>query len=167
MAVNNAGAGGMKGCNAFKLRLQRPGFFTAEQHQVVHAIGCGFETDGLQLGHLLRLGCDDQLAAAAVRYAALGGIGVHEGLALHTQPGLERALRVVNAGVYDFAVARAGAGANGVGGFQHPDFTSLQSQRTGHGQAHHPCANHHCIYAVHVLAAFCQFVTCRPDRSQS
>ena len=94
--------------------LQCLGLGGAEFLQVVHAVGGGLGHDAVERQHLLGAGGHDQLAQALVRHTALGAIGIQHVLALHAQPRLERACRVVNARVDDLAVARAGARANGV-----------------------------------------------------
>ena len=60
-----------------------------------------------------------ELAGAAVRHAVFDAVVVQLAAALHAAARLERARRVVHAGMNDFAVARRGAGADGVFALQH------------------------------------------------
>ena len=143
MAVHNAGGRRQQRGVALQRRLQRLCFGAREQAQVVHAIGGSALLDGAQFIHLIGTGRHDELAAALVGDAALGAVVVQHLLALHAQTRFQRAGRVVDAGVDDLAVARAGAGAKGVGGFQHHHFAPLQRQRARHRQAHHAGADDH------------------------
>ena len=79
-----------------------------EQVQVIHAIGMGPRGDGLQRMQLRRAAGHHQLADAAMGDAALCAVRVERPSPLHAQRSLERARRVVQAGVDDLAVARAG-----------------------------------------------------------
>jgi hypothetical protein len=119
-----------------------------QQHQVIDAVGGRLLAYALQLRDCAWL-VHDQLAAAPVAYAAFGAVGIQQCLAFHAQPGLERALRVIDAGVDHLAVARTGARAYGVGGFKHHHLPALQGQRARHGQTHHARAHHHTIDLVH------------------
>ena len=150
VAVHNAGRRRQQRRVAGQRGLQRAGFVGAEQPQVVHAVGGGALLNGAQFIDLRGAGGHDQLAAALVRHAAFGAVGVQLLLALHAQPRLERAGRVVDAGVNHLAVARAGAGAKGVGGLQQHDLAAGQRQRACHRQPNHACADHDCVHGLHI-----------------
>ena len=143
MAVDDAGGGRQQRGVAGQRGLQRLGLGLGQQAQVRHTVGGGALLNGAQFIDLGGAGGHDQLAAALVADAALRAVVVQHLPALHAQPRLQRTLRVVNAGVNHFAVAGAGAGAKGVGGFQHQHFAPSQRQRARHGQAHHARADHH------------------------
>jgi hypothetical protein len=72
-------------------------------------------------------GAHDQLAAALMRDATLGRIGIQPLPALNAQPRLPRPGCVVQAGVDDLAVAGAGGGAEGVGGLQDHDLVAASA----------------------------------------
>ena len=144
MAVDDAGGWRQQRGGAAQRRFQPHGLFAGNVLQVVHAVGAR-AGDVLQLGRLGRVGGHDQLAQALVRHAALGAIGVEQMLAAHAQPGFQAAGRVIDAGVYDFGVARAGAGADGLGGFCHQHLASAQRQGPRDRQADHARADHDAV----------------------
>ncbi|MOA22557.1 hypothetical protein D3C78_1431200 [compost metagenome] len=130
-------------------RFQAHGFFARDELQVVNAIGAGALRNAFQLGRLVAVGGDDELAQALVRHAAFGAIGVQQMLAAHAQARLQAARGVVDAGMDDFGIARAGAGADGLGGFGHQHFAAGLRQRARDGQADHARADHD---AIHISA---------------
>ena len=136
---------------ALELRLQRQRLLAREHHQILRAIGSGLGNDGPELLNLGRPGGHEQFAAAAVRNAALGRVRIQKGPAFNAQTRLQGALRVINAGVNNLAVARTRAGANRISRFKHPHLAPLQSQRTGHRQTHHTRTNDHRVYLIHDL----------------
>jgi hypothetical protein len=91
--------------DALDLGFQRLRLPAGDQLQVLHAVGPGLGLDAAQRVDLAVFGGDDQLAAAAVRHAALGTVGIQRMPARHAQARLPRALWVVDAGVDDLAVA--------------------------------------------------------------
>ena len=105
VAVHDAGAGGVQRGHAVQRGLHRYRLLAGEQDEVGHSVGSGFGLNGLQLGLLRFMRSHDQLAATAMANAACLAIGVKHLPPLHAQPRLERALRVVDARVDDFAVA--------------------------------------------------------------
>jgi hypothetical protein len=132
-----------------QLRLHRHGLLRGDLHQVVDAIGRGLGPDGFELPSLLGRCRHDELAATPMRHAALCGVGIQQVLAFHAQPRLERALRVVDARVNHFAVARTGPGADGTFGFEHQHFPASQRQCARHGQPHHTTADDGAIDFIH------------------
>ena len=131
MAVDNAGAGRMQGGHARQSRLHGPGLIGADQHHIGHAIGMRLVAQGQQAGQLAVVGGHHQLAATPVRHTALGGIGVEHVTPLHTPARLARPLGVVNAGMDDLAVARAGTGANRRRLLQHQPLRTRLGQTQG------------------------------------
>ncbi|MNT31679.1 hypothetical protein D3C72_1675250 [compost metagenome] len=153
MAVHDAGRWRHQRGGALQRGLQAHGLFARDVLQVVHAVGAGALRDALQLRGLLRAGGHDELAQALVRHAPFGAIRIEQVLAAHAEAGLEAARRVVDAGVYDFGVARAGAGADGLGGFRHQHLAAGLGQRAGDRQADHAGADDdaidvgaHCVF---------------------
>ncbi|KAG0745147.1 hypothetical protein G6F24_015949 [Rhizopus arrhizus] len=120
---------------------------------VVHAVGAGALRDAFQLGGLFAVGGHDELAQPLVRHGAFAAVRVQQMLAAHAQAGLEAAGGVIDAGVDDFGIARAGPGADGFRGFGHQHFAAGLGQRAGNRQADHPCADDDAI-DVHAHGAF-------------
>src|SRR4051812_31303932 len=84
------------------------------------------------------MGGDDQLPDRACSYAARRAVGVELMTAGDAQPRLERAFRVVDAGVDDFGIARAGAGADRVLRFQHEDLAPSHRKPPRNAKADDP-----------------------------
>ena len=148
MAVHDARFGRMQRGHAFECGFQRARCVALQPLQL-HAIALRMGLYGPQGRQLIGGSSHDQLAAALVRHIALRTVAVQLFTALHTQPGFERALGVVDTGMDDLAVARAGACANCIGRFEHQNLAPLQGQGTRHGQAHHASPHHHAIDLVH------------------
>ena len=154
VAVHDAGGRRLHRRHAGQSGLERTGLFAADQAQVVHPVDQALGHDPVQIGHLGLARRHDQLAAALVADAALGAVGIELVAPLNAQPRLQRALRVIQAGMDHFAVARTGAGADGIGRFQQHHFAPLEGQRPRHGQAHHARADHHHIDPIHHFPPF-------------
>src|SRR6185437_9337800 len=88
-------------------------------------------------------------AAAPVRDAMLLTEGIQPVASGNAEPGLERAARIIDAGMDDLAVARAGAGAETVGRFEDENFTAGLRQRSRHRQAHDASADDDRVDVVH------------------
>ena len=108
---------------------------------------------------------DDQLAAAFVRDLMLGAKRIQLAASLHAQPRLERALRVVEAGVDDAAVVRAGVQAGTRMALEHADRQSAPRNGTSGGQPGHTGADdgdlngfHDGIKSYEVLGSWCAWV---------
>ena len=91
------------------------------------------------------VGRDDQLAAIAMRHAMLGAIGIEHAPAGDAGPRHQAALGIVDAGVDDLGIARAGLGADAFGGLDDDDLTAGKGKRAGHGEADHAGADHDAI----------------------
>jgi hypothetical protein len=83
------------------------------------AVGLGALGDLPQRVPLRGLCGDNQLAQALVGDAAFSAISIEHAAPFHAASRLERARRVVHAGVDDFAVTRRGAGADRVLALEH------------------------------------------------
>src|SRR2546423_9926 len=90
--------------------LERQSLGAAQECQL-HAVGARRGGNPGQLGKLPLAGGDDELAAAPMGDGALATELVQALAARDAQTCLERAARIVDAGVDQLAVARAGAGA--------------------------------------------------------
>src|SRR5581483_5687647 len=120
-----------------------------EPYDVGDTVGVRLFLDRLQLGELGLVGRDNELAAALVRHAVPGAVLVEEGLAFHAGARLQGSLRIVDAGMDDFRIARAGVGADGLLRLEDDDLAALQGKRTRDGQADHARAEHYRINAFH------------------
>lgn len=133
VAVDDAGGRRHQRRRAAQRRFQPHGVFAGNELQIVHAVGAGALRDAFELRGLLGAGGHDQLAQPLVRNAAFGAIGVQQVLAAHAQAGLEAARGVIDAGVDHFGIARAGAGADGLGGLGHQHLAARLGQGAGDG----------------------------------
>src|SRR5437763_15294653 len=89
-------------------------------------------------------------AAARANGVELALLGPAEARAAgDAQACLERAARIVDAGVDHLAVARAGAGAEAPGGFEDQDLAAPQRQFPRHRKPDHARPDHDHIRAVH------------------
>ena len=149
VAVDDARGGRPQGASAAQFGLQRPCLLGRPGLEVRHAEAGGIGADGGERGQLSCVGGDDQLAATAVRDAAVGAIAVKEPLAGDAEPGLEAAGGVVDAGMDHLAVARAGLGADGVGTLEHDGLEPGHGEPARAGEAHHPGAHHDAVDALH------------------
>ena len=154
MAVHNACAGRVQRAHAVQSGLECQRLCTAEPLQISHCVGPRPLLNGFKAGELGRRGRDQQLAAATVGHTPLRAIGVKQRFTLHTQPGLQRASRVINARMDHLAVARTGARANGIGSLHHDHLAPSQGQRACHGEAHHTSADHDTIHGFCHAFAF-------------
>ena len=75
----------------------------------------------------------------------LGAIGVEQAPAGDAGPRHQAALGVVDAGVNDLGIARAGLGADAFGGLDDDDLTAGKGKRPGDREADHTGADHHAI----------------------
>lgn len=66
-----------------------------------------------------------------MRDVAFAAVGVEQFLAFDAKARLERALRVVNAGMYDLGIARTGVGADCVFGLKQDDFAPGKREFAG------------------------------------
>src|SRR5438876_11180347 len=92
--------------------------------------------------NLVRVGGDDQLAAAPVRNATLGEETIERAPARHAQLRLERPRGIVDSRVNDLAVARAGARADRALALEHDGFAPAERQGSGDGETHHAGADY-------------------------
>ena len=145
MAVDDAGGGRQQRGRAVQVGFHRHRLGGAQQPHALDAVGLGAALD---LGELLALGLvgrHDQLAAIAMRHAVLGAIGIEQAPAGDAGPRHQAALGIVDAGVDDLGIARAGLGADAFGGLDHDDLTAGKGKRAGHGKAHDACADHDAV----------------------
>ena len=155
VAVDDAGAGGVQCRRTVQRGLHGTCLGAFKPAQVVDAIGLGLACNGLELAALRLIRCHDELATALMGNAAFTAVGVETLPAFDAQTGFQRTFGIVNAGVDDLAVARAGARANGFSRLQHHDLPALQRQRPGHRQPHHARTHHHAIdLFAHLVCPF-------------
>src|ERR1700730_8321056 len=108
-------------------RFERHSLGPGEECQL-HAVGARRGGDPRQLGKLRLGGRDDELAAAPMRDAALATEVVQALAARDAQACLERAARIIDAGVDHLAVARAGTGSEALGGFKNQYLAAPQRE---------------------------------------
>ena len=115
MAVDDAGHRGEQRRFAREGRLELARFGAAQPAQAFDAVAERAPLDRAQRLDLRRRRRDDELAAAPMADAARLAIGIEQAPAGDAEPRLQRAGRVVEAGVDDLAVARADAVADAGG----------------------------------------------------
>ncbi len=97
--------------------FQRRNLARAQRPQVIHAIAGRGLGDGCKLGLLSGM-AHDQLANSLVRHAMSGAEIIEQRLAADAKPRLQRALRIIDAGMDHLAVAGAGLHADMIVLFQ-------------------------------------------------
>ena len=130
---------------AVQVGLHRDRLGGAEQAHALDAVGLGAALD---LGELLGLGVvggDDQLAAIPVRHAVLGTVGIEQAPAGDAGARHQAALGIVDAGVDDLGIARAGLGADAFGCLDDDDLAAGKGKRARHGEADDACADHNAV----------------------
>src|SRR6266705_1780782 len=140
VAVDDPGGGRFQRSDAGELRLQRASFGVREHFQIGHAVLGGLRAELFQRGNLRHFGRDDELAATPVRNAVLREKRVKSLAARDAQLRLERAARIVDSRVDDFAVARAGAGADRAFRFEDDHLATSKREGSCARQADHACA---------------------------
>src|SRR3546814_9410734 len=81
---------------------------------------------------------DDQLATAAMGYAAFRAIAIEGLFPGDAETGFQAVLLVVDAGMDDFAVSRTGRGTDALRRLQHDDLPAGAGERTLDGQLDDP-----------------------------
>ena len=82
-------------------------------------------------------------------HVVFGAIVIKRFAARHTQSGFHRARGVVNPGVHDFGVARAGVGAESVFGFEDNHIASALRELACNGQADDAGTDNGAIQSFH------------------
>ena len=154
MAVDDPGRRRVERRRALHLGLERLRLLACHPDDVGDAVGMRFFLNILKLPNLVFARRDDQLARAAMRHAVRHAVLVEQLLAGDAAARLERALRVVDAGVDHFRVARAGMGADRVLGLEDHDLAPGLGEGARDRQADHARADHRRIKLFHAAAAF-------------
>ena len=155
VAVDDAGDGREQRRLAPECRLELARLGTAQPAQAAHAVRGRASLDRLQRLDLRRRRRDDELAAAAMADAARLAIGIERFAAGDAEGRLERPGSVVEAGMDDLAVARAGAVADAGAGLEHDRLPAAQRQLARHRQADGACPHHHRVDALHPGSSAC------------
>ena len=134
---------------AVQRRLQRARHVTGEGLQVEHAIGFRVSPDRLQFCGFFRRGCDDQLAAIAMRDAVVAAIFIQRTLAADAHPRHQASRGIIDAGVDHFAVARRGDGADTFRRLQDDDLAAGLRQPPRNRKTDHPRTNDDALNFVH------------------
>jgi hypothetical protein len=154
MAVDDSRRRRVERVRARKLGFQGARFVRADARDVGDAVGVRAGENRLERRQLRRIRRHDQLAAAPVRHAALGAVGVQALAPRDAGARLERARRIVDAGVDHLGVARAGVRADGVLGLEDHHLAAGERQRARHREAHHPGADDCGVDAIQVRMRF-------------
>ncbi|MNP10479.1 hypothetical protein D3C76_1026320 [compost metagenome] len=149
VAVDDAGAWREQGGDAPYGRLQGMQAGGIDFLQVMHTTGRGVDGEAVQLGALGVLHRHQQLADALVRHVVGGAPGVQAFAAFQAEFGLQRAGRVIEAGVDDFGIATGCVAADQAFLFDHQHAASGIGQARGAGQAERAGADDQQVYAVH------------------
>ena len=144
----------MQRAHAKELGLEARHFLLGDPVDVGDAIGVRLLPQRSELRQLVFLRGDDQLAATPVRHAVRRAVFVEQVPPLHARARLERALRVIDAGVDDFGIARARVRADRVFGFQHDDLAAGERELARDGEAHDARADHHGVHSFQVRIGF-------------
>ena len=104
----------------------------------------------MQAGELRLVTGHHHLADALVINAAFSTILVEQLASGDAETGFERAGRIIDAGVHDFGVARAGVRAKSVFSFEDDDFAASHGHFAGDGKADGTGADDGAINFVHV-----------------
>ena len=121
----------------------------AQPAQSLDAVGERAPLDRAQQLDLRRRRRDDELAAAPVADAARFAVRIEQAPAGDAEPRLQRRRRVVEAGVDDFAVARAGAVADAGCRLEHDRLAAAQRQLARDREADRAGPDDDGIDAVH------------------
>ena len=151
VAVDDPGRGRVQRGDAAQRRLHAHGFGRRDFGHVGNPVFVRSFLDSLQLGNLACMGRDDQLAAAPVRDPVLVAVGVEALAPLDAGARLERPLRVVDPGVDDLGIARAGVGADRFLGLEDHHLAAGPGQRPRHREPDHAGPDHDAFDLVHEL----------------
>ena len=152
LRIDDAGERGVKRRGARELRLERLSRRAVEPREL-DAVGL---RRGGDAGEARQLGIgrgDDELFAAPVGNGAPGAEPVEPLTPSDAQAGLERARRIVDAGVDHLAVARTRPRAEARGGFEDQHLASGERQLPRHREAHDAGPDHHRIDLIHGAAS--------------
>jgi hypothetical protein len=122
---------------------------TAQQPQVIDAVGRALFHQPAEVWQVGRARCDHQLAAAPVRHALRAAVVVQQRLAAHAQLRLQAASGVVQPRVDDLAVARRDARADAVRRLDDDDLAPSQRQLARDRQADDAGADDGHFYLIH------------------
>ncbi len=145
VAVDDPGAGRQQRRGAVEVGFHLPRFAGAQQPHALDAIGLGAALDLGKLAVFDVVGGGDQLAAIAMRHPVLGAVGIEQAAAGNAGARHQAALGIIDAGVDDFGIARAGLGADALGRLQHDDLTAGKGKGAGDGKTHHAGADHDAV----------------------
>ena len=111
------------------LRLERLQERLADQRDILDPVGLRSLKKILNGGVLIRIGGDDEFAAAPMRYPPLGAILVERATAFDAEPRFHASGLVVEASVDHLAVARGDALADAGFGFENENLEAARGQR--------------------------------------
>ena len=149
VAVDDAGRGRVQCGDGGERGLHRPRLVAADQPRIGNAIGQRLRMQRFERCDLALLHRHDELAAAPVRHAMRFAIGIQRLAPFDAQPRFQRAARVVQPGVDDLAVARAGARADAFGLVDDDDLMAGLRELARDGQADDARADDEGINAFH------------------
>ena len=139
--IEDAGVGRIQRGSGADVRFARADEGLIDDREAACAVSLAPRFQRLERRDLVRVLRDDQLSAAFMGYAVCRAEVVQHPRAVDAVPGLERARRVVHAGVNHLAVMRAGAHAGPALAFQHADAVAAPGDGPGGGKADHASAD--------------------------
>ena len=149
--VHNTAVGGEHGKLPHHRRHQPVELRLVHQAQALHPVGLPLGDGAPQVLQVLLCVAHQHLAAALEGHVQLPGQLSHELVALHAQPGLQRAGVVGEAPVDHPGVAPAGLIAHVQIFLQYADFQAVPAHFPGNGAAHHAAADdQHIIKLLHI-----------------
>jgi hypothetical protein len=153
MAVDDAGRGRVQAGDAGELGLQRQDLGLRHPNHVGHAVGVRLLLYLFKFSDLGLVRSHDQFAAAPMRHPMRHAVFVQQLLAGDAAARLQRSFRVIDAGVDDLRIARAGMGADRVLGLEDHHLASGHGEATRDGEADHARADDDRVKFFHAAAA--------------
>jgi hypothetical protein len=145
MRVEHAALGRVQRAHGAQRRLQGQGLRGVQAGDALHAIGFGACGQRIERCQFAVLRGHDELAALVVGDMVAVEKLVQQAPAFHAEARLQRARRVVQAGVDHLGVARGDARAHAALALQHGHAKALARQRIATRQAHRTGPHHDCV----------------------
>ncbi len=146
VAIDDAGFRRQECADADKFRLERARGIAADHFQPFDAVLQSLRQDRFDFGKLCRIGRHDELAAFAMRDAARSAEFIEHAPPARAVTGAERAGRIINAGMNDFAVARGHSVADAAGRLGNDHVMAAQRRRARDRKPDNTRANHQYLH---------------------
>src|SRR6516165_6609274 len=151
MAVDDAGLRRRQSGDAGKLRLERARGIAADHLQAFNTVGQSLREQRFDLGQLVLVGGDDQLAALVVRNSMRGAEVIEHASAAHAVLGARGVGRIIDAGVNDLAVARRHSVADSAGRLGDDHIVACERRRTGDRKSDNARADDQDLHAFNLI----------------